>query len=126
MLSERDVVRALGMRHYLGQYLQPTPLMLPFNVIGELSRTLALAVRLFGNVMSGGIIGAILLLLAPFLIPVVMQVLGLLVSMIHAYIFAVLALVYIASASQSPELAHQAADSAEPATTSSNNHARAA
>jgi F-type H+-transporting ATPase subunit a len=89
-----------GVMGYMRQYLQPTPLMLPFNVIGELSRTMALAVRLFGNVMSGAMIGAILLSIIPFFFPVVMQLLGLLTGLIQAYIFAVLAMVYIASATR--------------------------
>lgn len=87
-----------GLWAYLAQYLKPTPFMLPFNVIGELSRTLALAVRLYGNIMSGVVIGAILLGVAPFFFPVLMQLLGLLTGLIQAYIFAVLAMVYIASA----------------------------
>ncbi len=92
-------IRAVGWKHYLLQYLQPTPIMLPFNIIGEFSRTLALAVRLYGNIMSGAVIGAVLLTLTPFFFPVVMQLLGLLTGFIQAYIFAILALVYIASAS---------------------------
>lgn len=87
-----------GPAHYLRHYLQPTWLMLPFNVIGELSRTIALAVRLYGNIMSGTVIVAILLSLTPYFFPVVMQLLGLLTGLIQAYIFAVLAMVYIASA----------------------------
>jgi F-type H+-transporting ATPase subunit a len=71
--------------------------MLPFNVMGELSRTLALAVRLFGNMMSGSKIVAILLALTPVVFPVVMNALGLLTGVIQAYIFAILAMVYIAS-----------------------------
>lgn len=89
-----------GVLGYLKQYVRPTPLMLPFNVIGELSRTLALAVRLFGNIMSGMKIAAILLAVIPFIFPVVMQALGLLTGTIQAYIFAVLAMVYIASATR--------------------------
>jgi F-type H+-transporting ATPase subunit a len=89
-----------GLRSYLKQYVRPTPIMLPFNIIGELSRTLALAVRLFGNVMSGGLIAAILLSIVPLFFPVVMQLLGLLTGVIQAYIFAVLAMVYIASATR--------------------------
>jgi F-type H+-transporting ATPase subunit a len=92
-----------GFLGYLKQYVQPTPLMLPFNIMGELSRTLALAVRLFGNIMSGSKIVAILLAIIPFLFPVVMQLLGLLTGMIQAYIFAVLAMVYIASATRAQE-----------------------
>lgn len=83
---------------YLKHYVRPTWLMLPFNLIGEVSRTVALAVRLYGNMMSGTVIAAILLSLTPYLFPVVMQLLGLLTGMIQAYIFAVLAMVYIASA----------------------------
>jgi F-type H+-transporting ATPase subunit a len=89
-----------GVVGYLKQYVQPTPLMLPFNVIGEFSRTLALAVRLFGNMMSGAKIVAILLAVTPFIFPVVMNLLGLLTGVIQAYIFAVLAMVYIASATR--------------------------
>lgn len=88
-----------GPAGYLRHYIRPTPLMLPFNLIGELSRTLALAVRLYGNIMSGTVIVGILLSLTPFFFPIVMQLLGLLTGMIQAYIFAVLAMVYIASAS---------------------------
>ncbi len=89
-----------GLTGYFRQYIQPTPLMLPFNIIGELSRTLALAVRLFGNVMSGTMIAAILLAIAPLFFPILMQLLGLLTGLIQAYIFTILALVYIASATQ--------------------------
>jgi F-type H+-transporting ATPase subunit a len=89
-----------GVLNYLKQYLQPTFFMLPFNIIGELSRTLALAVRLYGNMMSGTVIVAILLTITPLVFPVVMQALGLLTGLIQAYIFAILAMVYIASASQ--------------------------
>ncbi len=89
-----------GIGGYFKQYIQPTLFMLPFNIMGELSRTLALAVRLFGNVMSTMKIGAILLAIAPFFFPVLMNALGLLTGMIQAYIFAILAMVYIASATQ--------------------------
>jgi len=77
--------------------------MLPFNVIGELSRTLALAVRLYGNIMSGAMIAGILLGFVPLFFPILMQLLGLLTGMIQAYIFAVLAMVYIASATAAHE-----------------------
>ncbi len=89
-----------GILSYLKQYVQPTFFMLPFNIIGEISRTLALAVRLYGNMMSGTIIVAILLTITPLIFPVVMQALGLLTGLIQAYIFAILAMVYIASASK--------------------------
>jgi len=91
-------IRDQGLKGYVRNYLEPTVFMLPFNVIGELSRTLALAVRLFGNIMSGAKIAAIFLALAPLIFPVFMQALGLLTGLIQAYIFAVLAMVYIAAA----------------------------
>jgi F-type H+-transporting ATPase subunit a len=87
-----------GIRPYLRSYREPTLLMLPFNLISELSRTLALAIRLFGNMMSGTMIIAILLTITPFIFPVVMSALGLLTGMVQAYIFCVLATVYIAAA----------------------------
>lgn len=89
-----------GLSGYLKNYIQPTFFMLPFNVIGEFSRTLALAVRLFGNIMSGAKIGAILLAVAPLVFPVLMHMLGLLTGMLQAYIFAILAMVYIGSATR--------------------------
>jgi F-type H+-transporting ATPase subunit a len=90
-------IRSQGAGGYFQQYLRPSIFMLPFNIIGELSRTLALAVRLFGNIMSGEMIVAILLLIVPLFFPIIMQALGLLVGVIQAYIFAVLAAVFIAS-----------------------------
>ncbi len=91
-------IRDRGLRGYLGTYVEPTVVMLPFNVISEVSRTLALAVRLFGNMMSGAMILAILLTITPFLFPIVMTALGLLTGMVQAYIFAILAAVYLAAA----------------------------
>ena len=88
---------------YFKHYIKPTVLMLPFNIIGEISRTIALAVRLYGNIMSGTVIVAILLSLTPYFFPIVMQLLGLLTGMIQAYIFAILAMVYIASATTAHE-----------------------
>jgi F-type H+-transporting ATPase subunit a len=93
-------IASLGLLGYLKQYVRPSPIMLPFNIIGEFSRILALAVRLFGNVMSGTMLVAILLAIIPFIFPIVMQALGMLTGVIQAYIFAVLAMVYIASATQ--------------------------
>ena len=75
--------------------------MLPFNIISELSRTLALAVRLFGNIMSGGVIVSVLLSITPFIFPIVMNALGLLTGVVQAYIFSILATVYIAAATDS-------------------------
>jgi len=91
-------IQERGWGGYLRSYLEPTIIMLPFNIISEFSRTLALAVRLFGNMMSGTMILGILLIVTPFLFPVVMSALGLLTGMVQAYIFSVLALVYIADA----------------------------
>ncbi|MEW6657833.1 MAG: F0F1 ATP synthase subunit A [Thermodesulfobacteriota bacterium] len=89
-----------GLGGYLRHYLRPTVLMLPFHILSEMTRTLALAVRLFGNVMSGAMIGAILLAVAPLFFPLIMQLLELLIGQVQAFIFAVLATVYIASATQ--------------------------
>lgn len=91
---------------YLRQYIEPTLFMLPFNIIGDLSRTLALAVRLYGNVLSGTIIGAVLLLIVPLFLPVVMSALGMLTGTIQAYIFALLAMIYIASVLKNEEPDH--------------------
>jgi F-type H+-transporting ATPase subunit a len=89
-----------GLIGYFKSYGEPTLLMLPFNIISELSRTLALAVRLFGNMMSGTMILAILLTITPFIFPVAMSVLGQLTGMVQAYIFSILAAVYIAAATR--------------------------
>lgn len=94
-------VSSKGWKGYLSDYVKPTFIMLPFNIIGEVSRTFALAVRLYGNMMSGTVIVAILLGITPLFFPVVMHVLGLLTGVIQAYIFSILAMVYIASASKS-------------------------
>jgi F-type H+-transporting ATPase subunit a len=91
----------LGIVGYLKSYMQPTFIMLPFNLIGEISRTIALAVRLFGNMMSGALIIAILLAITPLIFPIVMTLLGLLTGMVQAYIFFILAAVYIAAATGS-------------------------
>jgi F-type H+-transporting ATPase subunit a len=87
-----------GWRGYLRSFIEPTVIMLPFNIMGEFSRTLALAVRLFGNMMSGTMILSILFIITPFIFPTVMSLLGLLTGMVQAYIFSILALVYIAAA----------------------------
>jgi len=101
-----------GPLRYLRHYVKPTWLMLPFNVIGEVSRTIALAVRLYGNMMSGTVIVAILLSLTPYFFPLIMELLGLLTGMIQAYIFAVLAMVYIASATSAHQRTAQSGHSA--------------
>jgi F-type H+-transporting ATPase subunit a len=101
-----------GLRGYLKSYMEPTFIMLPFNIISEVSRTLALAVRLFGNMMSGAMIIAILLTITPFIFPIIMTVLGLLTGMVQAYIFSILAAVYMAAAT------HTRKPKPEPAPTS--------
>lgn len=93
----------VGIKDYFLHYIQPVVFMLPFNILSEFSRTLALAVRLFGNVMSGMLITAVLLSVAPLFVPVIMHAFGLLIGQIHAFIFAVLSAVYIASATQAAE-----------------------
>ncbi len=92
-----------GFIGYLRHYSQPTVFMIPFHIINELSRTLSMAVRLFGNIMSGSMILAILLSITPLFVPIVMEVLGMLIGLVQAYIFAVLATVYIASAARVQE-----------------------
>jgi F-type H+-transporting ATPase subunit a len=99
-------IRQQGLGRYSKSYLEPTPIMLPFQIIGEVSRTLALAVRLFGNIMSGNLLAAILLSLVPLFVPIVMHVLGLVFGVIQAYVFSVLALVYIASATSVQQQNH--------------------
>jgi F-type H+-transporting ATPase subunit a len=89
-----------GVGSYVKSYAKPTVIMLPFNIISELSRTLALAVRLFGNMMSGAMIVGILLTITPFIFPIFMTLLGLLTGMVQAYIFSILAAVYIAAATR--------------------------
>jgi F-type H+-transporting ATPase subunit a len=89
-----------GMAGYLESFIKPTFIMLPFNIISEVSRTLALAVRLFGNMMSGAMIIGILLTITPFIFPIIMTLLGLLTGMVQAYIFSILATVYMAAATR--------------------------
>jgi F-type H+-transporting ATPase subunit a len=93
-------IRDSGLGPYLKAYFKPSFILFPFHVLGELTRTLTLAVRMFGNMMSGEMIVAILLLVTPLLFPVVMRVLGLLTGMVQAFIFATLATVYIAAAAR--------------------------
>ena len=98
-------IASKGLGRYLKAYIEPSVVMLPFNIIGEFSRGISLAIRLYGNVMSGGVIAAILLGVAPFFFPVLMDMLGLLTGLIQAYIFAILATVYISSATADPQAA---------------------
>lgn len=100
-------VGSRGLGKYLKTYAQPSAIMLPFNILGDFTRGISLAIRLYGNIMSGAVIAAILLSIAPFFFPVLMDMLGLLTGLIQAYIFAILATVYISSAtSPAPDALH--------------------
>jgi len=90
-------VKEIGFKNYLKHYIKPSIFMLPFHILGELTRTFALAVRLFGNIMSGTLIVGVLLSIAPLFFPILLQILGLLIGQIQAYIFSILAAIYIAS-----------------------------
>ena len=91
-------IRAAGWRAYLRHYLKPNPIMLPFHLVSEMTRTLALAVRLFGNMMSLEMAALLVLLVAGFLVPVPLLILHVIEALIQAYIFGMLALIYIGSA----------------------------
>jgi F-type H+-transporting ATPase subunit a len=94
-------IRSAGLRAYAAHYLSPNPILLPFHLLGEFSRTLALAVRLFGNIMSLEMAAMLMLLVAGLLIPVPVLMLHVLEALVQAYIFGTLALIYIASGMQS-------------------------
>jgi F-type H+-transporting ATPase subunit a len=91
-------IRAQGLRGYLRHYLEPSPLLLPLEIVTELSRTLALAVRLFGNVISEELVLAVLLMIAGLLAPVPIMLLAVLTGVVQAYIFSVLTMVYLSAA----------------------------
>jgi F-type H+-transporting ATPase subunit a len=91
-------IRSRGLRGYLRHYLEPTPLLLPLEIVTEFSRTLALAVRLFGNAVSEELVIAVLLGLAGLLVPIPLMMLAVLTGIVQAYIFAVLAAVYLCAA----------------------------
>lgn len=93
-------IQQSGLKGYLRHYVQPSFLMLPFHLMSDVTRTLALAVRLFGNMMSGTMITGILISVAPFIFPVLFHILGLITSLIQAYIFSVLTIVYISAVTQ--------------------------
>jgi len=93
-------IKSVGLRRYLAHYVQPNPIMLPFEIVSELSRTVTLAVRLFGNIMSLEPAALIGLGIAGFLVPVPLLLLHIVEALIQAYIFGMLALVYVAGAVQ--------------------------
>ncbi len=97
-------IRAHGLKSYLRHYLKPNPILLPFHVISEISRTVALAVRLFGNIFSLQMAALLVLLVAGFLAPVPVLMLHIIEAIVQAYIFGMLALIYVAGAIQSQEL----------------------
>jgi F-type H+-transporting ATPase subunit a len=97
-------IRMLGLKNYLYHYLKPSPILLPFHIISEITRSLALAVRLFGNMMSLDMAAMIILLVAGFLAPIPILMLHIIEALVQAYIFGMLALVYLASAIQSQQL----------------------
>lgn len=96
-------IRTRGLKNYLRHYLQPTPILLPFHILSELTRTLALAVRLFGNIMSLEMAAMLILLVAGFLAPVPILMLHIVEALVQAYIFGMLALIYLAGAIQSQQ-----------------------
>jgi F-type H+-transporting ATPase subunit a len=97
-------IRLHGLRKYLRHYLEPNPIMLPFHIIGEISRTAALALRLFGNIFSLEMAALLVLLVAGFLVPVPVLMLHIVEALVQAYIFGMLALIYIAVGIETLEL----------------------
>lgn len=100
-------IRAEGLTRYARHYLAPTPILLPFHIIGELTRTLALAVRLFGNIMSLEMALVLILIVAGFLVPVPILVLHIVEGLVQAFIFGMLSLIYIGGAIQTQQLRAQ-------------------
>ncbi|MGZ5006543.1 MAG: F0F1 ATP synthase subunit A [Methylobacter sp.] len=97
-------IKTLGLKNYLHHYLSPSPILLPFHILSEFTRTLALAVRLFGNMMSLEMAAMLILLVAGFLAPVPILMLHIIEALVQAYIFGMLALIYLAGAMQSQQL----------------------
>jgi F-type H+-transporting ATPase subunit a len=97
-------IRIEGIKNYLHHYLTPSPILLPFHLISEITRTVALAVRLFGNMMSLEMAAMLILLVAGFLAPVPILMLHIIEALVQAYIFGMLALIYIAGGIQSQQL----------------------
>ncbi len=100
-------IRTQGLRRYLRHYLDSGLLMLPFELLSEVTRTVALAVRLFGNMMSLEMAALLILMVAGFLVPVPILMLHVVEALVQAYIFGMLALIYIAGGIQTQELTHQ-------------------
>lgn len=100
-------IRTLGIKQYLHHYLVPSPVLLPFHIISEITRTIALAVRLFGNMMSLEMAALLILLVAGFLAPIPILMLHIIEALVQAYIFGILALIYVAGGIQSQQLQKQ-------------------
>jgi F-type H+-transporting ATPase subunit a len=100
-------IRIQGLKNYLHHYLAPSPILLPFHLISEVTRTIALAVRLFGNIMSLEMAALLILLVAGFLAPVPILMLHIIEALVQAYIFGMLALIYVAGSIQSKQLRQQ-------------------
>lgn len=96
-------IRARGLRAHLAGYVKPNPLLLPLNLLAEVTRTFSLTVRLFGNVMSHELVIGILLALAGLLVPVPLMVLGILIGLVQAYVFTILATVFVGAAVEARE-----------------------
>jgi F-type H+-transporting ATPase subunit a len=100
-------IKTQGLKNYLRHYLTPSPILLPFHIISEITRTIALAIRLFGNIMSLEMAAMLILLVAGFLAPVPILMLHVIEALVQAYIFGMLALIYVAGAIQSQQLKRQ-------------------
>jgi F-type H+-transporting ATPase subunit a len=100
-------IKAQGFKNYLHHYLSPSPILLPFHILSEFTRTLALAVRLFGNMMSLEMAAMLILLIAGFLAPIPVLMLHIIEALVQAYIFGMLALIYVAGAIQSQQFNSQ-------------------
>ena len=100
-------IKTHGLKKYLHHYLTPSPILLPFHLISEFTRTLALAIRLFGNIMSLEMAAMLILLVAGFLAPIPILMLHIIEALVQAYIFGMLALIYLAGAMQSQQLSAQ-------------------
>lgn len=103
-------IRDQGLKQYLQHYLSPTPFLLPFHIISEISRTIALAVRLFGNIMSLEMAALLILIVAGFLAPIPLLMLHIIEALVQAYIFGMLALIYVAGGMQTQQLRQQQRD----------------
>ncbi len=100
-------IRSQGVKNYLRHYLKPSPILLPFHIIGEITRTIALAIRLFGNMMSLEMAALLMLMVAGFLVPVPIMMLHIIEALVQAYLFGLLALIYIAGGLQAHQIKQQ-------------------